>query len=70
MEYITTLFSLTWDFLTTVRVPGTDMTFSALYIGLFVVLLGITIFRTFVGIGRDPDKSQYYTYNRFDRKRR
>lgn len=41
MQGILAFLTYSWDFFTELTIPGTDITFAALFVGLFLAVLGL-----------------------------
>lgn len=51
MVAISFFLGASWDFFTEIEVPGTGMTFAALFVGLFLANLGLRFLFSMLGIG-------------------
>lgn len=52
---VETLVSCSWNFLTGVNVPGLEISFAALFVGLFLASLGLRLLFMLLGIGKRKD---------------
>lgn len=50
MELIGSFLALSWDFFTELKVPGLDITFAALFVGVFLAVLGLKFLFSILGV--------------------
>lgn len=51
LAFISFFIGASWDFFTETIVPGTDFTFAALFVGLFLAVLSLRFLFAMLGIG-------------------
>lgn len=51
LAFISFFIGASWDFFTETNVPGTDFTFAALFVGLFLASLGLRFLAMMLGVG-------------------
>lgn len=50
IAFISFFLGASWDFFTEVKVPGFDFSFAALFVGLFLAVLGLKFLFSMLGI--------------------
>lgn len=51
LAFISFLLGASWDFFTEIKVPGFDFSFAALFVGLFLAVLGLRFLCAMIGVG-------------------
>lgn len=53
LAFVSFFFGAAWDFFTEITVPGLGFTFAQLFVGLFLISLGIRFLGSMFGFGSD-----------------
>lgn len=51
LQFIRFFLGASWDFFTEINVPGFDFSFAALFVGLFMAVLGLRFVTSMIGVG-------------------